>query len=95
MPIPDGFRNDNIPNLHKQEAPTEAENQMRVTWTDLARRNTKFGRELASGGGKRQREVDQEMLQRQREANQKFTESSEDEDDQKPFIPTPGDKDAP
>jgi hypothetical protein len=36
------------------------------------------------------------MLQRQREANQKFTESSEDdEDDQKPFIPTPGDKDAP
>ena len=53
MPIPDGFRNDNIPNLHKQEAPAEAENQMRVTWTDLARRNTKFGRELTSGGGKR------------------------------------------
>ena len=62
MPIPDGFRDDNIPNLHKEETPAEAENQMRVTWTDLARRNTKFGRELTSGGGRRQKEVDQEML---------------------------------
>ena len=49
MPIPDGFRNDNIPNLHKPAPPTEAEQQMRVTWTELARRNTKFGRELTSG----------------------------------------------
>ena len=49
MPILDGFRNDNIPNPQKPAQPTEAEQQMRVTWTELARRNTKFGRELTSG----------------------------------------------
>ena len=40
---------------------------MRVTWTELARRNTKFGRELTSGQGKRkEKEIDEEMLAKQR-----------------------------
>ena len=68
---------------------------MRVTWTELARRNTKFGRELSSATGKRQKEVDQEILARQREANQKYEEDSDEEDEEQAFIPTPGDKDGP
>ena len=42
VPIPDGFRNDNIPNPFGGLAPQaeQADNQMRTTWTDLARQQT-------------------------------------------------------
>lgn len=96
MPILDGFRNDNIPNPQKPAQPTEAEQQMRVTWTELARRNTKFGRELTSGQGKRkEKEIDEEMLAKQRQANLKYEQTSDEDDEERAFIPVPGDKDAP
>ena len=35
------------------------------------------------------------MLARQREANLKYEEASDEEDEEQAFIPTPGDKDGP